>query len=328
MKSTLKKSIAALVVCVIYGGVTPAPAQEGDEGFVSKDQTGNDPRDFTSKFMPYYRRTELENNMEVNELTLFGFYAFNGRFGMTYEIPIAREIDYNDVNAFKKATAGGCPPPPDSGNLPENGPLPGGGGDVPFDSLSCNGEEVGVGDTGLRFFTRPLSLEFSYGKDNKNFSVMPTIELSVPTATEDVLGEEALIVGPGITFAFDFPSNKPPFSLGFIAAMNFYDFDMFKDDDREDTSRYRGRWFWMLPISPPTPEWSILDSSGLYIMTEFQPVYDFEEEHFSFWFGPEFGKIFAPGRIAYIKPGIGVDPDEDEGDRDWTLEIGMRYFLD
>ncbi len=40
---------------------------------------------------------------------------------------------------------------------------------------------------------------------------------------------------------------------------------------------------------------------------------------------PEVGKILAPSRIAHIKPGIGIDPDENE--REWGHEIGFRYFF-
>ena len=64
-----------------------------------------------------------------------------------------------------------------------------------------------------------------------------------------------------------------------------------------------------------------------YALPEFQPMYDFEEDHFSFWAGPELGKIIAPGRILYFKPGFGVDPDADKGDRDWSFELGIRWFL-
>ena len=84
--------------------------QQGDGGFESKDQSGNDPRDFTSKFMPYYRYTKLKNDLEVHELVAFGFFAFTGRFGLTYELPLAKHVDYGSVGAFKSATAGGCPP--------------------------------------------------------------------------------------------------------------------------------------------------------------------------------------------------------------------------
>ena len=55
-----------------------AAAPSGEEGFQSKDQSGNDPRDFTTKFMPYHRYTELENGVEVSELALFRFYVFTG----------------------------------------------------------------------------------------------------------------------------------------------------------------------------------------------------------------------------------------------------------
>ncbi len=67
---------------------------------------------------------------------------------------------------------------------------------------------------------------------------------------------------------------------------------------------------------------------GIYMLPEMQPMYDFEEKHFSFWVGPEFGKILAPGFIAYAKPGFGIDPDSAEGDRDFTFEFGIRYFMD
>ena len=105
--------------------------------------------------------------------------------------------------------------------------------------------------------------------------------------------------------------------------MNFYFFDAFKEDNVDDTSLYVGRWFVMLPLSAPGPNFF----DGWYALPEFQPVYDFEESHFSFWVGPEFGKMLSPGNIMYFKPGWGVDPDEAEGDREFTFEIGYRYFM-
>ena len=89
--------------------------------------------------------------------------------------------------------------------------------------------------------------------------------------------------------------------------------------------RYMGRWFLQLPINK---------KHKLYLLTEFQPVYDWESEHFSFWVGPEFGKAFTPskgifrnGGAIYFKPGFGVDPDARFGDRDWTFEFGVRFFF-
>ena len=276
--------LPGLQVAQAAGEQTAAAAQAGDEPFETTDQSGNDPRDFTSKFMPYYRFTELENDIEVSELVMFGFFAFNKRFGMTYEIPVAKEVDFKGSNS------------------------------------------VGMGDTILRFFLRPESGEFTFGQ-NKNLSLMPLLEFTAPTATESAIGGDALIMSPGFAVAFDAPFPKPPFSLGFFALMNFYDFDAFREKNRDNTSRVRGRWFWMQPLSKPTPQLSVFDFSGLYIMTELQPVYDIENEHFSFWIGPEFGKILAPGHVLYVKPGFGIDPDADEGDRDYTVEVGYRFFF-
>lgn len=302
-----------------------AAAPTGDEGFVSKDASGNDPRDFGSKFMPYYRYMELENDMEVHSFTAFGFYAFNERFGMTYELPLAQEFDYSEVDAFKNAS---------SGTLPPAGPLPGAPGGLPIGDLDPDGDVTGMGDLGLRFFLRPRELEFSYMDDTKNLSIMPLVEWTLPTANKDLLGGEALIASPGFAVAFDLPANKPPFSLGFVAMMNFYDFDVFKDGDRDDTSRYRGRWFYQQPLTKPAfvdnpsdTSFHIFDWSGLYLMPELQPVYDFKENDFSLWLAPEIGKVLRKGTIVYAKPGWGIDNDQ-KGDRDFTFEVGFRYFMD
>ena len=66
-------------------------------------------------------------------------------------------------------------------------------------------------------------------------------------------------------------------------------------------------------------------TDGLYMLTEFQPMYDFETDEFDLWMGPEFGKILSEGRILYIKPGWGFDVDPV--DRKFTLEVGYRYFF-
>ena len=153
----------------------------------------------------------------------------------------------------------------------------------------------------------------------KSLSIMPLLELTFPTATEDVIGGGAMIVSPGFVIVTDIPGDAP-LGLGFFAMMNFFDFDVFKDDSRESTTRYRGRWFWMQPLSKPGP--NLFD--GLYILTELQPVYDFMESDFDLWIAPEFGKATDWGAI-YAKPGWGIDTEPE--DRDFTFEIGFRYFF-
>ena len=108
---------------------------------------------------------------------------------------------------------------------------------------------------------------------------------------------------------------------GFLASLNLYEFDVYKADAAPDTSRYLGRHFYMQPLTRPGTWWG-----GLYLLPELQTIYDFEVEDWSFWAAPEFGKVAGPGRIAYIKPGWGIDNSRGT-DRKFTLEVGFRWFF-
>jgi hypothetical protein len=289
-------------------GIEEEGTEEEEEEI--RDASGNDPRDFNSKFMPYYRYTKLENEIQIHTLTMFGMFAFNPRFAMTYEIPVMQHNDYEEWELL----------PP-----------------------GVNQDDTGVGDANFRFFLRPKEWEFSFKDGTKDVSIMPLIETTVPTATEDGLGGDAWILSPGFVFVTDMPFESPPLGLGFLALMNFYDFELVSDETNEggvqtdnEVSRFRGRWFWMQPLSKPAfaddPDdktFHIFDTTGLYMMTEFQPVYDFREDEFSFWYGPEFGKIIREGNIIYFKPGWGIDNDKGRmsGDREFTFEFGWRYFF-
>ncbi|MHC5113752.1 MAG: transporter family protein [Planctomycetota bacterium] len=284
--------------------------------------TGTDPRDFADKFMPYYRYLELDNNLEMHSLTMFGLFAFNPRLAMTYELPVAQKLDVSDVAGFPGPALQNIPGQGQGSTFPSTG-LP---ANLLNTDLDFAGDEVGMGDLILRMFGRPESWEWVYddGSGNdlgkpKSFALMPTIEFTLPTASEDVLGGEALIVSPALTFVWDLPGDAP-FGLGFLAGMNFIDFDAYKDTGRNSTTRYRGRYFWMQPLAPPGP--NLFD--GLYILTEVQPIYDFMTSDFDLWVGPEFGKIIKEGFIVYGKPGWGIDTEPE--DRSFTFEVGMRIF--
>ena len=141
-------------------------------------------------------------------------------------------------------------------------------------------------------------------------------------STDDILGEDAWILSPGFAIV------QSTLTMGFIAGMFFYDFSTIKDGDEVYTSRIRSRIFWMQPFSKPGP--GLFD--GIYMMPEFQPAYDLRTDEFSFWVGPEFGKVIlleGDGKIQsltfYAKPGWGWDPDAT--DREWTFETGIRLFF-
>jgi hypothetical protein len=285
----LTSNIVGIVALVIMFCSVPAFAGAENEGI---GETGTDPRDFAAKFMPYYRYTELKNGLEQQEFVLFGLVPFSPKFAMTYEIPLAYERDIRSTDGFKN----GDP------TLPGGPVIPGG---VPTEG---DGRETGIGDMNLRFFYR-TDMDFLGG------DWLVGSEFVFPTANEDVLGGEQFLVKPMITYVKDIGFWPAPGA--FFALMNFYSFDTLSDSDREKVRMYIGRYFFMLPIHP----------SGIYTLPEVQFIYNFESDHASLWIGPEFGKMLAPGRIIYGKPGFGIDPDESEGDRDWSFEMGYRYFF-
>jgi len=177
-------------------------------------------------------------------------------------------------------------------------------------------DAIGMGDIDLKFLWRPEALELTYGKEGKmNASVLLGTDFLLPTATDDALGGDAFLFAPIVAFVFDMPF------YGFFATLNLYYFDVYKSDSAPDTSRYVGKWFYMQPLTKPGPWWG-----GLFLLPEFQPIYDFETKEFSAWIGVELGKMLAPGRIAYIKPGWGIDNSEST-DRDFTFEVGFRWFF-
>jgi len=299
-------------------GLFHDPIAAASLGAGEDDSTGTDPRAFGTKFMPYYRHTKLKNDLEIDALVLFGLVRLDDELAITYEVPVAKQMDYSSVDAFK--SGGGLPPGDGSGSS---------GGGVPSGDLESDGDSTGVGDSILRLMGKNADWRFeSPFTDGGSGEVMWLFETTVPTATDDALGGEALIASPGFAIVADMPAEG-----SFVALMNFYDFDVWKDDGRDDVRRFRGRWFYMHPLTPPAfmaeqnPEIPDLGwLAGLYVLPEFQPVYDFESNEFSFWIGPEIGKVYDEGKIFYIKPGFGVDVDEDS-ERETTFEMGWRYFF-
>ena len=111
-------------------------------GKPAKPDTGNDPRDFSGKVMPYYRFNKLSNGMETSDFTLFGFWAWSKVWGMTYEVPLARRYDITGtkncagldegIPCFGEVGGGGTP------EVPRGFPAEG------------DGVEVGMGDSIFR----------------------------------------------------------------------------------------------------------------------------------------------------------------------------------
>jgi hypothetical protein len=248
--------------------VRQAAKERRIEEAVEGNKTGTDPRDFSLKWMPFYRHTELENGLIQQDLTAFGTVPFLSKLGMFYEVPLAQYRDFSDVPGVPQGT-----------------------------------DAIGVGD---------MDLKFLYNLGGK---VLLGTDLILPTATDDALAGNALLFAPIVGFVVDTPF------YGFIAALNLYFFDVYMEDSAPKTSRYVGRVFLMQPLTKPGPWWG-----GVFLLPEWQPIYDFETKDFSNWIGVELGKMISPGRIAYIKPGWGISNSESI-DRKSTLEAGFRWFF-
>ena len=136
--------------------------------------TGNDPRNFTSKFMPYYRYTELKNGLVADDLSIFGMWALTKNFAITYEVSLGSKIDITDTLACAGLPAIDC-----TGSVPGHGYLPNG---LPAEG---DGVEVGMGDTILRAF-------WNVDATLWGGAVIPGIQMTLPTATDPVLGSETV----------------------------------------------------------------------------------------------------------------------------------------
>jgi len=263
--------------------VKKAARNQRVEENIEGNKTGTDPRDFSLKWLPYYRYTELENGVTQQDLTAFGTVPFSRTLGMFFEVPIAQYRDFSDAQGLPAGT-------PD--------------------------DAIGLGDIVLKFLWNPEATGFSYGEEgNMKGNWLFGTDFVLPTATDDALAGNALLFAPIVGVVMDMPLH------GFFAALNLYYFDVYKKDAAPDTSRYVGRFFYMQPLTRPGPWWG-----GIFVLPEFQPIYDFETDDYSSWIGMEVGKMFAPGKIGYIKPGWGVDSSEPI-DRDSTLEVGFRWFF-
>jgi hypothetical protein len=83
-----------------YKEVRKAANSERVEANIEGNKTGTDPRDFSLKWMPFYRYSELENGLTQQDLTAFGTVPFLRNLGMFYEVPLAQYRDFSDVPAL------------------------------------------------------------------------------------------------------------------------------------------------------------------------------------------------------------------------------------
>jgi len=177
---------------------------------------------------------------------------------------------------------------------------------------------IGMGDVSLKFLANLRSLDFFYGEGKKKSgTIVVGTDFILPTATSEYLAGNSFKIAPILGVVVDMPAH------GFFAMLNLYYFDVYKTEAAPKTSMYVGRYFYMQPLTPPGKWWGLF-----FLMAEFQPIYDFEADQFSFWIGTELGKIISVGNVAYVKPGWGIDNNNPaKTDRKFSFEAGWRYFF-
>jgi hypothetical protein len=176
------------------------------------------------------------------------------------------------------------------------------------------GKDTGYADPVIR---APMIFKpFQTGK----FNWIPVFiqEFTLPFGKEELTGD-TLVMSPGGGFVI---SSNPRW---FLAAIQFYDFDISKSSGAEDVNRIRMRYFLQYMASP---------KHRIYVMPEFQASFDFETDENSFWIAPEFGKVIRPiqgssaGFVVYAKPGFGIGNKSNSFEREWSMEVGVRWMWD
>ena len=176
------------------------------------------------------------------------------------------------------------------------------------------GKDTGYADPVIR---APMIFKpFQTGK----FNWIPVFiqEFTLPWGSGE-LGGDTLVMSPGGGFVI---SSNPRW---FLAAIQFYDFDISKSSGAEDVNRIRMRYFLQYMASP---------KHRIYVMPEFQASFDFETDENNFWIAPELGKVIRPvqgssaGIVVYAKPGFGIGNKSNSFEREWSMEVGVRWMWD
>ncbi len=179
------------------------------------------------------------------------------------------------------------------------------------------GTESGMSDWTLRLILKPFQTKI--GKLGASHIFF--LETTMPTGDERLTSNQTLLsvgYGPIMT-------NSPNW---FFAPLFFYDKGVENKSQAEDVDRLRGRIFYQYA-------WR----NGVYVLPEAQVIWDFNRDAFTANVLPELGWVFRkppklensyrpsarPGNALYLKGGPGLSND-DRGDLDWRVEVGLRFL--
>lgn len=160
----------------------------------------------------------------------------------------------------------------------------------------------------------------TWTSDDKRLTLISFLEVFLPSADNAIvtrgpggneltafnLGTGKYVFGPGVGFVY---AIQPNF---IFAPVYFYEASAFGSSNRPDIRRGKWRVFAMYA-------WE----NGVYVLPEFQVLTNYLTGNNDIYVAPEIG-YSRKGTIGYIKPGVGIDPDNN--DRQWGLEVGVRIL--
>lgn len=297
------------------GGSPEGGGAEGEEGEEVQDN-GTNPASFGFKFMPYYRYTELNNEVKsIEDLVLFALIdlpMISPFSALVLEWPVRKTMDFgslaeNFLVGIQEIPLIPCAPPTCGGDLPA----------PPPEAIARGFDISGVGDFRLRYLQGIKMIPGE--KPGRNTVLMVGLDVMTPAASDPILGDETWYGSP----IFAHIHNLDPTS--FFAFLHFYFFDWAEKsgadpiNQNKDIGFYMGRFFFQ-------KAWPKL---GYYLLPELQVIYDNESANdWSVMFMPELGKSFAAGNLgltAYIKPGWAID-GPDPAERRFSVEFGIRMI--
>lgn len=181
---------------------------------------------------------------------------------------------------------------------------------VPFKSVDVNTEltsisESGLGDVNARLLTVP------YLNAQKGLALAVGLEVFLPTASEDILGEGKLSLGPqifGVKFA--------PFGIkgSLIAPAVQQVFSVAGEGGRTDVNRTQLDLFFLMQSK----------DKKKYVLLDPQYVLDWENETEFGLIEAEAGYVLESGVSFYARPGLGFGRDRPV---DYNMEIGIKYIF-
>ncbi len=160
----------------------------------------------------------------------------------------------------------------------------------------------GIGD----FDFRVLYMAYT----SKKFLIVPGLELTVPSATNDVLGFGKAVLSPMVFVVF--PGLLGKGSL-FVPGYQYL-FDIGGPSDGADVSRSQIDLYFVWLLSKGK-NWLIVDP---------QVVFDHETNKTLMLAEVEWGTMITPlpGASVYLRPGIGFGNDKPYA---WNLEAGLKF---